>query len=216
MRLLAVVVALLPVGCGGKWFRSEGPFGILSKPIETPTPTPASEAIAARVNEVGRKLLIATPFAGIEPSFQVVGHKDPIICHRDHFGVFISDSLAERCVSEEELAGVLASELASMIAERRNLIRMGVPEPTAPKPQAEGENAVLPATAVAASDAKAHEAKLRGLSTEPKVIAADLLKDAGYPASAQHAAETHLKKANRNRALVKQLAGPAADPKWSN
>lgn len=179
-------------------------------------------AAAARVDQVGRQLLTANPFS-IEAAFQVIGHPEPSIFHRDRVGVFISDALVEQCRSDGELAAVLASELGKMIAEERNLRRMGYGDTAlhvpAANPMQSADLSADPARLsevalrdVAKNDRAVNEARVE--LTDPKKIAAELLRTAGHDEKLLASVEPMLKNASRHRDLLRQLGG-GGDPVWS-
>lgn len=225
-RAVVSVLALAPFAAGcfrGELFHTAN--GLTSKTIDTPAVREASEATAARVYQVGRQVMAANLFTGIDPSFQTLGHPEPMIFHRDLYGVFITDSLADRCKTDTELAAVLCSELGKMVAERRNAARMGFSEPLPNIDVANsGEAGGIPADQVRLAELgmlekkspKAEADRLRNQMTDPQRIAAELMKTAGFDAKELDAVAPLLRSANKDRQLLKQLGGPAAAPKWSN
>lgn len=164
---------------------------------------------AARVDQVGRQIISANPFTGIEASFQVIGQPDALIFHRDHYSVFISDALVEQCATDAELAAVLCSELGRMVAERRNLSRMGYLESFSQVPSEAGD---AMRTAELALQAKAENTKEL---TDPKKIALEMLQTAGHDPALLAKVEPILRGANRNRDVLRQLGGVGAEPAWS-
>lgn len=117
-------IAALAVGCHGVENKSPVVGG---KPVETPTASAATVKAAERVDRVGQHLVSASPFLGVSPMFHTVSLKDPVVFHPDLNGLMVSDSLVERCKSDDMLAGVLASELGQMAAERRTADRLKDP-----------------------------------------------------------------------------------------
>jgi hypothetical protein len=118
------VAILVPVAClalcGCLWDESEcDKSRIHNQKIDTPQMTEASIESAARVDQVGRLLVGQNPFLGIEPVFQTFGLSEPEIWHPDFHGVFISEGLVKQCATDEELAAVLASELAKMVEKQK-------------------------------------------------------------------------------------------------
>jgi hypothetical protein len=196
----------------------------------TPLPTshkpaeamPASLQSAARVDQVGRAVLGANPFTGLDVTFQVIGRKEPVLLHRDRHGVFISDGLVDQCRTDAELAAVLCTELGKMVAEERSLARMGYDtRAEVPVPNSMGANDIA-GDPTRMAEAAMREAKAPKLTHErvkepadPKAIAADLLKTAGYDAKTLEKVEPLLKGMNSDRDLVKQLSGSTFLPSWS-
>jgi hypothetical protein len=201
----AVLLAVLLGGCQ-----------TMSRVAEWIDPPPegnreASLAAAARVDQTGRQIAAANPFTGLDTTFQVIGHPDPLLFHRDHHGVFVSDSLVDQCKSEAELAALLCSELGKMVAEKRNLARMGYVESFPQVPLANSLDAGLEPARLAELAARKEKAE----PTDPKAIALDLLKSAGHDANAMKSVEPIIKNANQNREVLRQLGGVGAEPTWS-
>jgi hypothetical protein len=181
-------------------------------------------AVAARVDQVGRQLLAANPFSGIDATFQVLGHPDALIFHRDRVGVFISDALVDQCKTDAELAAVLASELGKMVAEQRNLSRMGYVDQFSQVPTANPMDSTnLAADPVRMTElAKFDQRQPRKTQddakkelTDPKKIAAEMLRTAGLDEKALAAVDPILKNANKNRDVLKQLGAGGSEPVWS-
>ncbi len=218
MRRMLLLSVILAAGCVGKqsltsWFQGE--------PAAT---REANLAAAARVDQVGRKILAANPLSGVGATFQVIGHEDSILFHRDRAGVFISDTLVEQCKTDAELAAVLCTELGKMVAEERNLARMGYSEPFAQVPTEntrDGSN--LAADPVRLTEAAIHERggdrklfqDVKKELNDPEKIAGELMTGVGYDAAALATVEPILKGANRNRSLLQQLGSGGSAPTWS-
>jgi hypothetical protein len=216
----AVLIALVCLaGCTGDGVLRTA-NGLTQTPVKTPDVSEAAYATHARVDQVGRQILRANLFMGVEPTFQTIGSKDPLLFHADLDRLYLSDSLVERCTSDAQLAAVLCSELARMVVEQRNLRRLGLPDP----PANVGVNNSLEAGGIPADQVFVAEAALREQKAakrkadpgDPKVIAGELLKTAGFDPADLALAEPVLRGVNRNPAVMKQLAGPAATPTWSN
>jgi hypothetical protein len=149
---IAAFVAGLGLGAGGCLdsftSRSLRPGHL----VETPKLSDPSIQIAARVDEVGRDLLSATPFFPVDPTFHTAAVKEVFITHPDLTGVLVSEGLVRRCQSEAELAAVLAAELGQMAAEKRaaDRLRSGTGDPP-PDPRAAAEE-LLTAAGYTAKD----------------------------------------------------------------
>jgi hypothetical protein len=223
MRVAAVVVLAL-CGCqDSRFFRTAR--GFINKPVDVSKTTEADIAAAARVDQVGRQILAANLFCGVDAAFQVVGDKEPILFHRGQQSVFISDSLVNQCATDEELAAVLCSELGKMVAEKRNAARMGYADPLMNLNFAgSGEAGGITADQFRLAELAEHEKrtpkkavdKVLAESTDPRKIAVEMMKTTGFDEAQYPKAEKLLKGLNKNREMVKQLDGGAAKPEWSN
>ncbi|CAN5386496.1 hypothetical protein BH11PLA2_BH11PLA2_08240 [soil metagenome] len=208
-----VLLMLVVAGCKDLPMMSQ-------KPPET---RPASLAAAARVDQVGRQILAANPFTGLDVSFQVVGNPEPLLLHRDRFGVFISDSLVDQCKTDAELAAVLCTELAKLVAEQRSLTRMGYDTRSdVPMANSMGTNDLAGDPVRMAEGAireqqspRVNHEKVTKELTDPKAIAAELLKTSGHDVKNLETIEPLLKNLNKDRDLVKQLSGGSILPSWS-
>lgn len=223
MRIVAVL-ALAVCGCqDSRFFRSARSF--VGKPVEVPQSKEASIQAAARVDQVGRQILAANVFCGVDAAFQVVGNDEPVLFHRGQQSVFISDSLVNRCQTDEELAGVLCSELGKMVAEKRNAARMGYADPIMSITLTNsGEAAGITADQFRLAELAAIEKRtpkkvvdrVLAETTDPRRIAIDLLKTTGIDEKNYPKAEQLLRGMNKNRDMIKQLDGGNAKPEWSN
>lgn len=223
-RILALGVIASQLGCADRSFVQSAKEWI-SQPVEIPKGAEPSLEEAARVDLVGRQITQANLFSGVEASFQVVGEKTPLLSHRDQHGIFISDSLVRDCKTDHELAAVLCSELAKIVAEQRNTTRMGY---TNPMPDIAINNGMeqngIPAdqfrlAQLAMWDERNAKASKPGETGNPpidaKQIALDLLKTSGYDAAAMEEVPGLIKNVNQNKGLVQQLSGRGASPIWS-
>lgn len=219
-----VVPALLAAGCLDAGI-DRSLRRVFSLEPEPPPGREPSLAAAARVDQVGRQILAANPFAGGDISFQTVGADELAVFHRDAHGLFITDALVNRCKTDGELAAVLCSELGRMVAERRNAGRMGFPEPINDVPT--GPNSMeaggIPADQVRLAELGMMERKFpkktvdraRDEFADPRTVTLDLLKTAGYDEKEYDQAAPLLKQVNRDSDVVRQLGGPGAAPHWS-
>jgi hypothetical protein len=136
--LLAVSLVVASAGCANQvssWLWPEAPPGMVAVPdhpfggVPTgPAPTlvhaPATEAVTQRVNAVGQRLLAANAELPVRPMFLGIGSPDPQIFHTETTAIYVSDSLANGCTTEAQLAAVLASELGKMMATREALLAL--------------------------------------------------------------------------------------------
>lgn len=214
----ALLMCVLACGCLGdrpvsRWF---------DPPIEGQREV--SLESAARIDQVGRHLMAANPFLGIETTIQVIGHAEPILFHRDRGSLIISDSLAQQCGTDEELAALIALELGAIAAEKRNLTRMGYVESFSQVPTANAmEASNLAADPVRMTElAKQEERNPRTPpeaepkeGSDPAKLAAEFLRAAGYNPEMIERVMPLAKQANRDRSLVRQLGGAGREPIWS-
>lgn len=223
MRFAAFVVIAL-CGCqDSRFFRTAKSY--INKPISVPNMKEPSLAAAARVDQIGRQILSANIFCGVDTSFQIIGNEEPLLFHRGQESVFISDALVNRCSTDEELAAVLCHELAQMIAEKRNAARMGYSEPmvnisTGNNGEAGGitgdQFRLAELAAIEKRTPKKVVDRVLAESTDPRKIGIDLLKTTGIDEKHYAAGEKLLRGLNKNRDVIKQLDGGAAKPEWSN
>ncbi len=197
--------------------------GIVNKEVKTPTVTAASVESAARVDKVGRQLLAGSPFLGVDVSFQSIGQPEPELFHRDAQGLFISEGLVQKCKTNEQLAGVLASEIGQMVAEMRMTDRMDLPEPmpaAALGPKLDGSTDFDPGRAMELAkfekSTRSPAEKKLWATSDPKTIAKKLLKDAGFDPKLLEEVAPLIKEAGRHQTIAKQLGGRGDSPRWSN
>jgi hypothetical protein len=221
MRLAIILVASILCGCESSPFRALTSFK--NRPVELPEGRQPSLASAARVDEVGRKILAANVFSGLEVSFQTIGDPEPLLFHHGRQGLFISDSLVNRCQNEEELAAVLCSELGKMIAEQRNAVRMGYRDPIsnlsfASSGEANGITGDQFRLAELAEIEKRTPKKMvdrvMAETTDPRRIAIDMMKTTGYADDVYPKAESLLRGVNKKPEIMQQLLGSSVPGKW--
>lgn len=86
---------------------------------------PATEASARRVIAVGARLVAANSALGVRPLFVTVGAPQMELFHTggglDSYQVYISEGLVQRCVTDEQLAAVLSTELGRIVSERETI-----------------------------------------------------------------------------------------------
>jgi hypothetical protein len=220
------VAILVPVAClalcGCLWddLERDKPK-IHNQKIDTPQMTEASIESAARVDQVGRLLVGQNPFLGIEPVFQTFGLSEPEIWHPDFHGVFISEGLVKQCATDEELAAVLASELAKMVEEQKVAAGFRKAEPMQLPPESN-----IPGTIAshnhdlgiqAMADQKLGQPK-RGAAPLEKAVeqkTEEILKSAGYETKLIAQVRPLLEQSKKNRALAKQFGDRGDKPTWS-
>lgn len=191
------------------------------KVVETPVITQASGETAERVDEVGADLLTATPLGIPDIDFFTIGSKDAELFHHNTRTLYISETLVNRCRTDDELAAVLALEMGRMTAEFRHGLRKQVKDPiptVANAPKFDGSTDIDPARDVyLAQYDRAKQApvdKKDWPTVDPHEIAVELLRNAGRdPKLLKDTAPLVKDAANGSNARRLGATGPA--PKWS-
>ena len=218
-RILPFVLSIGFAGCADV-LSDRSINGIVNKKVETPPVRPASVESAARVDKTGRQLLAGSPFLGVEVAFQTIDHAEPELFHRDAHGLFISEGLVTKCKSNDQLAAVLASEIAHMVAESRMTERMQLAEPMPAGTKLDGTTDFDPARSI---ELARFEKRARGpaekklwASSDPKTIAKGMLKDAGFDPKVLDEVAPLLRDASKNQVIAKQFGGRGESPRWSH
>jgi hypothetical protein len=194
--------------------------------VKTPSPKDlpqADQAVAERVELVGRKILAQATFTGIEPLFFTIGHiPDNVLFHNGTETLYISEALVKKCQSDAELAAVLCSELGQMVSEKRNAKAVGRDVDPIRDPSF-GANPVFPGGTTVDAGRQAelafHEQKHPRGGAHPDLadaakVAKELLTGAGYSPAELDRVEPLIKQSDRGEALKKQMARPAPAPEW--
>jgi hypothetical protein len=208
MRRLPVLAMLLLTGCvdlsPGKWFdrhpeTAQVPGNAFAS-VPTPAPVaqasyaPAGVESAARVDQVGQKVVLASE-TGLRPVFMTVGDPRPRISHQGTSVVVITEGLVRQCSSEGQLAALLCTELGKMVSEREVLAAAQARQPEREPPievrigndssSMFGRTSdMVRAAELARSDPDRRRAMAPPpLPPDPHVLAALYLKKAGYPAA---------------------------------
>ena len=211
---IAVLAFAAGVGC------AETTSSLLpGRPVATPDIPPAAIGVAARVDQVGRSLLAANPFLGVDPVFHTVAAKEPVLFHPDLNGVMISDGLVERCESDDDLAAVLAAELGQMAAERRTASRNQRPPLPVNLPDGSNQNAGgISSDQVHLAELAAYEkryAKPAGSNRSGHDLADEVLRSAGRDAARLDRMADLIENARANRDQFGGLDVRSSAPKWS-
>ncbi len=215
----ALLVGL--AGCLGN--ELDGP-SIRNKPVETPKLPKASVQTALRVDQVGRQLVSQSLFLGVEPTFSTYGQKEPEIFHPNLSSVFVTEGLVSKCKTDDELAAVLAVELATMSAESRaaNRMRGAGPMPTLP------DAATVSAGGIASDqnqlgtqaiiDRRLGPTKRPGrpAANDTRAAAADILRSAGFDPKALDQVTPLMQEAGSHHAAAEGLGERPTRPRWSN
>ena len=218
IALAAVGIACTFTGCLRNALQP-GPV-VSGKVVETPPISQASGETAERVDHVGTDLLADTALGIPDIDFYTVGSAEPELFHRDTKLLYISEGLANRCKTDDELAAVLAIEVGRMTAEFRRGLRKQVKEPipaVASAPKFDGSTDIDPARDVyLAQYDKARQApadKKDWATTDPHEIAVELLRNAGREPKLLGQVAPLVKEAGNTSARRPGVAGPA--PTWT-
>lgn len=177
--------------------------------------SPASLQIAQRVENLGRRIIDQNTFTGLDPLFHTIGVPEPMLFHRGPSELFISEGLVKKCKTEDDLAAVLCSELAQMMAERRTARGVGRDRDTL-------TDTGQPGGAFTASGTQAAELtpgdKLRDTAApapaDVTAMGKQLLTGAGFDPDHLDRVGPLLSQSDRGEILRKQLAGSAPAPTW--
>ncbi len=193
------------------------------RPPQAPPPPPprvayarGSGEVSLRVEAVGRKILTANPQAGLRPYFLTLGSPQPELFHRGVTELFITEGLVKQCADEAQLAAVLCHELAKMVAEREALAPPQIRNPDRRPPPSVpfGNDGQFDGVSQVRLAEEAKFERQRPPTGQPlpppnpKVLARDYLKQAGYPAADLDKVEPLLQAARGNFSLEKQIRQP--------
>jgi hypothetical protein len=202
---------------------SPNPF--TSSPITTTVNrvsySPSSVRAAARVDSIGRKILVDVPQLGIKPMFRTIGAPESEVFHRGTTEVIITDGLVNQCANDGQLAAVLLLELAKMVGEREAAAgpRRGLAGRGAPLESPVGNDfggSFGAADQVHRAELAKYELAMRkraesASSFDPQALARVYLPTAGYAATDLDSVLPILNAASNNRSFAKQL-GPVSMP----
>jgi hypothetical protein len=183
---------------------------------------PAKGEVALRVDALGRKILTANPQACLQPLFITIGSPIPEVFHRGVAELLISEGLVKQCATEGQLAAVLCTEMAKMVAEREALAGPHLRQPDRRPPlEASIGNAgqFTGADQIAlAEHAKFDRDNLHSSRPvpppDPQILARLYLKKAGYGEGELAAVAKLLETARGNYVLEKQIKAAGPLPTW--
>jgi hypothetical protein len=232
MVLLALVVTT--AGCVPQQqdtrLVSANAFG--APPAAAPRPQvsfkPASSEAAARVEQVAQKVLAANKQTGLRPLIRTIGAPvgdvmtasaktpEPEVFHHGTAEIFVTEGLVKQCPSEGELAAVLCSELAKMVAQREALAasQTRLPERRPPMDVPVGNDnagSFGPADQTHLAELAKFDDDRRRASRpappppDPQKLARLYLERAGYPAASLDVVAPVLQAAAKNGNFEKQL-----------
>jgi hypothetical protein len=205
---------------------SSNPFGLQAENRAAKISyQPADEALATRVDSVGRKLLAANPQIGLKSTlFATIGKAaQPEIFHVGANMVYVTEGLVKRCPTDAELAGVLALELGKIVAERevaaspemRNPDRLApIQVPIGNSVQSAGSD--LTYQAELARFEKERPRRRNNLPRpDPDRLARGYLDQAGFQSSDLDAVQPLLRAAQSNATLERQFKGTVSPGAWT-
>jgi hypothetical protein len=167
---------------------------------------------------VGRELLAASPFLGVDPVFQTVSMPEPVLFHPNPNIVIISDGLVKRCANDDALAAVLAAELGQMAAERKVASRNELPPLPVNLPDGSNQNAGgIASDQSHLAELAMYEKKYRrnGSAVNAQELAKEVLRSAGRPDSQYAAIEGLVQSARANQTRLPGFAAPSQAPRWT-
>ena len=210
MRRMLPLAPLFLLGCVGETAsRSLTP----GKPGENQI-SDATRALAARVDQLGAELVMQNPFLGVSPTFMVVGKPGREIGHPDLNGVLVSEGLAAQ-LSDDELAGVLALELARMSVEARRAREFAREQPLPTLPSGGKFDPTQTMTQALVNEQIRKETGKRPAES-PHDVAKRILESSGRSADGLARAESTHAEASRTRNGPGELGDRPAPPRWTN
>jgi hypothetical protein len=181
---------------------------------------PATEEVAVRVANLGRKVVQANPQLGLRPAFICIGAPQPVLFHRlgrDACEVVISEGLARQCQTEGQLAAVLCTELGRVASERATLARSTLqtpPDPPPAMPVTRDEAGTFGGADGTRLAELARYDRLREQASQPvavppspEVLARAYLLKAGYAASDLTAITALVRATEKDVTFEKQMTG---------
>jgi hypothetical protein len=215
-------------------------FGTMSPvSFSSPRPTysPANQALAQHVSDVGQRILDANPEMGLtqkvvkdhrqvawRPLFATYGTPKLELFHTGCEMVHITEGLVKRCKGDGQLAALLSLELAKTVSEREMLAspRMRYAEESPPVDVPIGNSAQLAAFDPVRQAELAHfdqrrretQAKRSLAPPDPQKLARIYLERAGYNPTELDAVQPLVAEAQGNFALEKQVRQAAGNSAW--
>jgi hypothetical protein len=205
---------------------SSNPFGLQAETRTTKVQhQPADEALAARVDATGRKLLAANPQLGLKTTlFATIGNApQPEVFHVGTNMVYVTDGAVKHCASEGELAALLALELGKIIAEREAAASPAMRSPERLPPiQVPIGNAVHntnPDLVNQVELAKYEQERPRRHKSlprpDPDSLARGYLEKAGFQPADLDAVQPLLQACRNNATLERQFKGAIGPSTWT-
>jgi hypothetical protein len=199
-----------------------------TEPRTTIAPTrvnyaPASPAVDASVEMIGRKLYLDNRQAGLPwPYFNAIGSADPEIFHVGSNRIFVTEGLIKQCQSDGQLAAVLAYEMGRIVSEREAAANDQVRNPERPLPihlpiagsynSRDADPTYLIEMARYEKQYPKHPAKLP--PPNPQLVANDFLQRSGYQITDLTAVMPILQNAQRFTTQEDQFKGTVKQGDW--
>jgi hypothetical protein len=199
---------------------SSNPFGHPSSasPQSQTNQTPSSLDAAARVDQIGRRLMAANKAAGLQPLFRTIGAPQPEIFHRGTSEIDITEGLVKQCTSDGQLAAVLCTEMGKMVSEREALAasRLHALEQSTPADVPVGNDGgglfgpadQLHRAEVAKFEQQHPRNRVATPPPDSKLLARTYLSAAGFAAADLDAVAPLLQAASENDSFARQLVTP--------
>lgn len=219
-----------------------GPLGGPAHKVRLPRrvhSAPTDDKLALRVHTVGQQLLTANPHIGMKPLFATYGSDLPEVFHTSHplsslskdplqsaptdgRVIYISEGMVRRCKTDEELAALLARELAKMVVEREALasekMRTADERPPIDVPIGNGiqnRDASEFRLAELAKYEKQRSQQIHPPLPDPEKLARSYLRRAGYSANAYDAVTPLLDEAEQNYLFEQQFKQRTSRSPWT-
>lgn len=205
---------------------SSNPFGLQeTRRSAKVSYQPADEALATKVDGIGRKLLAANPQLGLKTTlFATIGNApQPEIFHTSAGMVYVTEGLVTRCAAEGELAALLALELGKIVADREASAspQMRDPErlPPIQVPIGNSGQVTNPDLVHQVELAKFEKQRPRRQRTlprpDPQQLARGYLEKAGYQTADLDSVQPLLQAAQQNMTLERQFKGMLLPNAWT-
>jgi len=224
-RIAIGFISIMPIvlftGCttDGSWSISRM-LGWDNTPAHSRLPK-ADLATDERVETLGRRILAQNTFTGIDPLFHAIGVPESVLFHEGPERLMVSEGLVKQCRTDGELAAVLCTELAKMIAEKKAAQRVGADRDSFPEigvPTGSGLAGGAPDDPARAAERvfleKQRIKRTNQEAVDPAKLASELMRGAGFDPADLDRVAPQLKQSDRGQTIRKQLSGSAIAPRW--
>ena len=228
MKYVTVLFCIVLTGCVTSDHKTEivadNPFG-QAAPVAMQSSTSyasPSLAAAARVDQIGRRLVAANKQTGLQPLFRTIGAPQSAIFHRGTTELVMTEGLVKQCTTDGQLAAMLCIEMGKMVSDREALAT----------PSAGGRPMLPPMEVAVGNDAagsmgtadQMHQAEVAKFDQEhprqprplappdPQMLAKAYLTKAGFAATDLDAVAPILRAAQENNTSAKQIVPPPPAP----
>lgn len=224
-RRLLIVPLFALAGCvnekENEMLVSPNPFAGPATVTRAQTSFPqANIEVAARVDQLGRKILAANRQIGLQPFFCAIGSQNEEVFHQGNSKLIVTEGLVRQCKSDADLAAVICRELGKMVSEREALASpaMRTPQRRPPirvevGPDVGGNMRTDDGTELyELAKYQQQGGRPMQLPPDPNVLARLYLKKAGYAEAALDDAAPVFKVADKNSDWEKQMKSAPARP----